>query len=52
MSSIKIEFEGPDGSGYTVSLDDFYTHSLASNGEELIDRAVCAIKKAAGMTND
>lgn len=52
MSSIKIEFEGPSGSVYTISMDDFYTYSLDSNGEELIDRAVRVIKRAAGLTND
>lgn len=52
MSTVKIEFEGPDGSGYAVEMNDFHTYAFDSTGEELIDQAVCVIKRAAGLTND
>ncbi len=51
MSSIEIHFEGPDGSTYTVSMDDAWTSTLSSNGGELIDLAVARLKAAACITS-
>ena len=49
MSSIKIEFEAPDWTTYSVEKDDALTSTLGDNGSALIDEAVAAIKRAAGL---
>lgn len=51
MSSIEIHFEGPDGSEYTISMDDYLDYTLLANGEALIDRAVESLKRAACITS-
>lgn len=51
MSSIEIHFEGPDGSAYTISMDDAWTRTLGSSGGELIDLAVARLKAAACITS-
>ena len=49
MSSIKIEFEAGDGTVYSVEKDDAFTGTLCDSGNDLIDKAVAAIKRAAGL---
>ena len=49
MSSIKIEFEAPDGTTYTVEMDDALTHMLADDGYALIDKGAEALKRLAGL---
>ena len=49
MSSIKIEFEAPDGTTYSVEKDDARTRTLADEGLALLEEAVEAIKRAAGL---
>ena len=51
MSSIKIEFEAPDGTTYSVEKDDAWTRTIADDGSGLIDKAVEAIKRAACITS-
>ena len=51
MSNIEIHFEGPDGSAYTVCMDDAWTRTLSSDGGELIDLAVARLKAAACITS-
>ena len=50
MSSIKIEFEAPDGTTYTVEMDDALTHTLADDGSALIDKGAEALKRLAGLS--
>lgn len=49
MSSIKIEFEAPDGTTYSVEKDDALTYTLADDGSALIDNGVEALKRLAGL---
>ena len=49
MSSIKIEFEAPDGTTYSVEKDDAWTSTLADDGSALIDEGVEALKRLAGL---
>ena len=49
MSSIKIEFEAPDGTVYTVEKDDAWTSTLGDDGSMLIDAGVEALKRLAGL---
>ena len=51
MSSIKIEFEAPDGTTYSVEKDDAFAGTLCDSGNDLIDKAVAAIKRAACITS-
>ena len=49
MSSIKLEFEAPDGTVYTVEKDDAWTSTLGDDGSMLIDEGVEALKRLAGL---
>lgn len=49
MSSIRIVFEAVDGTVYSIEKDDAWTHTLADNGLALVEEAVEAIKRAAGL---
>ena len=49
MSRIKIEFEAPDGTTYSVEKDDALTSTLGDDGSALIDEGVEALKRLAGL---
>ena len=49
MSSITIEFETGDGTVYSIKKDTAFTGALCDNGLALIEEAVEAIKRAAGL---
>lgn len=50
MSSIKIEFEAPDGTTYSIEKNDAWTRTLTDNGLALLEEAVAAIKRAARLS--
>ena len=49
MRSIKIEIEAPDGTTYSVEMNDALALSLAGDGTEMIDKNKEALKRLAGL---
>lgn len=49
MASIRIEFQAEDGTVYNIEKDDAWTRTLGDDGLALLEEAVAAIKRAAGL---
>ena len=49
MNEVTIRFTTGGGETFTVRMDDAFTGTLCDSGNDLIDKAVEAIKRAAGL---